>query len=864
MSAVESTAVVKVSDIPANESTKSPSTDYEKFKVLLEKFLDSSTFVTFMMILTFWALFSNDLRVSLAPKEADDAFAAIIAFAFFLFVFEIVATSVVKPEYLAWPVWEAQPLETTTETWTRRLMAGSFYFWLDWLSTLTCLFEIPWALGDSVSGGSGAQSAKAVRLVRLVRMVRLVRLVKLYKYAQQAKELKKKQDADKAKVAAGGTIDDNDEIVIEESHVGAAMADLTNKRVLILILVMLIVVPLLSVSESDTAGQVASEIIHSMAIDPNVSQSGFARMIEFTKSQLDVVVIQVVDSVGGYHNVSYVDNAALKALRSDVATEFVLTSSVGVTTTTKFSAAAEAVESANFSIMTTVFVMFLLLMGTYAFSNDVETLVIEPIEKMCALVKKISADPLGVDYDKISMEGFAAGMETTVLLSTIAKIGGLMSIGFGSAGAAVIARNLRGTGKLNLMGAGNKITSIFGFCDVRNFTDTTECLQEEVMLFVNRIAHILHSIIVQCEGSANKNIGDAFLLTWKLEEHYSAAEKSKLADQALLAFCKSHIELCKYQEFICNFTVAATQRLFKRFPTYRVKLGTGLHVGWAIEGAIGSDRKIDATYLSPHVNMSEYLESSTKAYGVSLLVSEPFFKLLSPAAQKYCRQVDRIKRNVREEPLGLYCYDIDLDVDFNELIGKKKKAPAINPGVRRGSVMAPAKVAITLPDGSKPIPSRERADSSANAVGMRKTGNSKERVSPGGTMSTRNGPGSSGGSATRTGGKVQMTDLEAGGGANDTDETSPTIVVKPYEESAWVDDIEVVELRHAVDDKFRAIWSEGIAAYINGDWQKARDVFQETMKLSNNTDGPSKYLIGVIDSNQGKAPDNWPGYKDES
>jgi class 3 adenylate cyclase len=59
----------------------------------------------------------------------------------------------------------------------------------------------------------------------------------------------------------------------------------------------------------------------------------------------------------------------------------------------------------------------------------------------------------------------------------------------------------------------NLLGSIFGFCNVLNFTDTKECLQEEVMLFVNRIAHILHSIVVQCDGAANKNIGDAFFLT---------------------------------------------------------------------------------------------------------------------------------------------------------------------------------------------------------------------------------------------------------------------------------------------------------------------------------------------------------------
>ena len=49
-----------------------------------------------------------------------------------------------------------------------------------------------------------------------------------------------------------------------------------------------------------------------------------------------------------------------------------------------------------------------------------------------------------------------------------------------------------------------------------------------------------------------------------------------------------------------------------RMPNYSVKIGFGLHVGWAIEGAIGSFYKIDASYLSPHVNMASTLESSTK------------------------------------------------------------------------------------------------------------------------------------------------------------------------------------------------------------------------------------------------------------
>lgn len=65
-------------------------------------------------------------------------------------------------------------------------------------------------------------------------------------------------------------------------------------------------------------------------------------------------------------------------------------------------------------------------------------------------------------------------------------------------------------------------------------------------------------------------------------------------------------------------------------------MGFGLHVGWAIEvsasewssmderlfvqGAIGSGFKIDASYLSPNVNMASRLEAATKQFGTGLLI----------------------------------------------------------------------------------------------------------------------------------------------------------------------------------------------------------------------------------------------------
>lgn len=72
---------------------------------------------------------------------------------------------------------------------------------------------------------------------------------------------------------------------------------------------------------------------------------------------------------------------------------------------------------------------------------------------------------------------------------------------------------------------GIKKVAIYGFCDIRNFTDATEVLQEDVMVFVNNIGDVVHTMADRYLGSANKNIGDAFLLVWKTKpESYSFDE----------------------------------------------------------------------------------------------------------------------------------------------------------------------------------------------------------------------------------------------------------------------------------------------------------------------------------------------------
>lgn len=66
----------------------------------------------------------------------------------------------------------------------------------------------------------------------------------------------------------------------------------------------------------------------------------------------------------------------------------------------------------------------------------------------------------------------------------------------------------------------------------------------------------------------------------------------------------------------------------------------GMHIGWAIEGAIGSEYKIDASYLSPNVNLASRLNAVSKQYGIPLLFSGEIYSLLGEQIKKQCRLID--------------------------------------------------------------------------------------------------------------------------------------------------------------------------------------------------------------------------------
>merc|ERR1719411_1479769 len=128
-------------------------------------------------------------------------------------------------------------------------------------------------------------------------------------------------------------------------------------------------------------------------------------------------------------------------------------------------------------------------------------------------------------------------LETKILENAIIKLGKLLALGFGEAGSEIIGKNMDDdSATVNAMIPGNKVEAVFGFCDIRNFTDTTEVLQDKVMVFVNQVAEIVHNIVDTGHGAANRNIGDAFLIVWRMQEDFTKAVRTKVGDMSVISF----------------------------------------------------------------------------------------------------------------------------------------------------------------------------------------------------------------------------------------------------------------------------------------------------------------------------------------
>ncbi|CAK4615767.1 hypothetical protein LEN26_002915 [Aphanomyces euteiches] len=697
-----------------------------QIKAEIVAFLDGKRMTLAFGVLTIFALFADDIRTAAFTKAADSVFYVLLLLVFVAYTVELCCNVYARRGYFG--------------------RGFNFNFWMDIISTLSILSDVGWVVDwispeDSTKGTASSTlqagkatrtSTKASRMVKLIRLIRLIRVARIFRTKINGKDVK----------------------ITEPSKVGRILTELTTRRLIVLVLIMIICLPLIdqTLTSVDEYQYDAFYQLHRMAQDYNatgaITMESFRGAFEEYVRLCDGYIISLViygintSTTNGWMNDMLfqtttasgdIDATAAYTLTSNPITGWSAAAYLGmdqnslrksdmdtsssiyacfdgngaVYDTTCYSGVVYNIQKQNqtdaaLSIGKTVVVMIVFGMSIYFFTKDSDHLVIGPIERMMALVNRLAQNPLGnTDIEEDMNQEY----ETRMLEKTIAKIGRLLQVGFGSAGTEIISKNMSGTGELNVMIPGKKISSIFGFGIIEHFTETCSVLEESVITYINTLADIVHSDANMYYGAANKNIGAAFLIAWKIcdgtlpgmrdprdpatKPIMDAAERTKrradisvslaatgtrprkispqeLVDSALIAVLRMRVEIHLANQPNGRFqTYLTNQKLQDKFDNhFHVAMGFGLHIGWAIEGAIGSRFKIDASYLSPNVNMAARLENATGQFQCDLLISEWFMDELSPVVKSYCRKVDRVTVKGSEIPMDLWTFDIGNFVDI--------------------------------------------------------------------------------------------------------------------------------------------------------------------------------------------------------
>lgn len=253
---------------------------------------------------------------------------------------------------------------------------------------------------------------------------------------------------------------------------------------------------------------------------------------------------------------------------------------------------------------------------------------------------------------------------------------------------------------------------------------------------------------------------------------------------------------------------------------FSVQTGYGLHMGWAIEGAIGSDLKIDASYLSPNVNLASRLEAATKQYHVRILISEQVHAIMSPST--------RVSANARRTTVGWL-------------------TPSL-PALRHPRQALMRKVdCVTVKGSSRPMV-LYTYDIAEDEENMR----AAERLDP--SLVT--------GGAPEDEGMVRSSLVEEEEDDDELLQAEKDAFKELDQETRTFRRVsEVFKLKRTTTDEFLEVFGKAREAYFAGEWKDAQRWFHECQRILPN-DGPTQTLLQYIERRDCTAPPSWNGVRE--
>jgi adenylate cyclase len=163
---------------------------------------------------------------------------------------------------------------------------------------------------------------------------------------------------------------------------------------------------------------------------------------------------------------------------------------------------------------------------------------------------------------------------------------------------------------MELGGEAREITVMF--MDVRGFTPISEALSAtELVDFINTLLGPLSEAIQSELGTIDKYIGDSIMAFWNAP--------LDIADHPMRA-CRAALKMRDAVRQLNEDDAFGFEG--RGISGAQVKIGVGLNFGIAAVGNMGSEIRFNYSAMGDVVNVAARIESTTKEFGVDLLVSE--------------------------------------------------------------------------------------------------------------------------------------------------------------------------------------------------------------------------------------------------
>jgi adenylate cyclase len=195
------------------------------------------------------------------------------------------------------------------------------------------------------------------------------------------------------------------------------------------------------------------------------------------------------------------------------------------------------------------------------------------------------------------------------------------------------------------------------FTDIRDYTSLAEQMTpEENFHFVCSLNESLGPVIRKYNGFINQYLGDSIMAIFP----GSATDALNAA-----------IDM---QKKVREFNGA--RRLNSQVP---IKIGIGMHTGPLIMGITGDLERLDAATISDTVNTASRIESLTKYYRVSILLSDASLEQIQHPEIFHLRPLGKVQVKGKKAPVGIYeCFSGNTE---EERAKKEKTLSAFNKGL---------------------------------------------------------------------------------------------------------------------------------------------------------------------------------------